>query len=138
MQVSDIDPEQLAARTRAAIAYSGKDYKDIGAVVGKSPATLARRSSPGTNYRGPQSMEEVYRLADACGVPRSFMEHGFMEQPASADARIDELERKLDGFVEALINSQPARVSQLLRSWREGIRPRPAADKSGSSNLGEA
>ena len=88
-------PETIAARVRAALAYANIKLTDKGkpASVGSiSQSTMARIVSP-TNPRG-ASIEELWEIADACGVPRSFMEEGFSES-GSADDRVSELEAQM-------------------------------------------
>jgi hypothetical protein len=96
-------PETVAARARAALAYANIKLTEKGTPVkvgSVTQATMARIISP-TNPRGAASIDELWEIADACGVPRSFMEEGFSES-VSADERVEELERDL-GAVAVLL-----------------------------------
>lgn len=97
-------PETVAARTRAALAYANIKLTDKGEPVSVgaiSQPTMARIISP-TNPRGVKSLEELWAIADACGVPRAFMEEGFSEPAAADDSRVAGLERKMEA-VEVLL-----------------------------------
>lgn len=90
----------VAARTRAALAYADIQVKDAEAKVGISYATMARIVSA-KNPRGAHTVEELWRIADGCGVPRSFMERGFAGDRVPLDeeavaARLADVERKLE------------------------------------------
>lgn len=45
-------------------------------------------------------MEELWEIADACGVPRSFMEHGFVEDSPAPEERIEAVEHRLGTISE--------------------------------------
>lgn len=79
-------PTQLA---RAAWAYSGLEQRELASEAGVEIRTL--NSYLGLSRPGP-SLEVLYRIADACGVPRSFMESGF---DSLADSSASELEEAL-------------------------------------------
>lgn len=67
---------RLAARVRAAIAYSGLRTDEIAQRTGDDlgVATLRRITSI-SRPRG-ATLEELWRIADACQVPRSWLERG--------------------------------------------------------------
>jgi hypothetical protein len=98
--------DTIAARVRAALAYANIKLTDKGSPVkvgSISQATMARIISP-TNPRG-ASVEELWAIADACGVPRSFMEEGFapLERPVSdVERRLYELEERLETRLAAI------------------------------------
>jgi hypothetical protein len=97
-------PEVVAARARAALAYANIKLTEKGEPVkvgSINQATMARIVSP-TNPRGANSIEELWEIADACGVPRSFMEEGFSASGSNADARLAELEDQM-GAVAVLL-----------------------------------
>jgi transcriptional regulator with XRE-family HTH domain len=94
-----LPPAEAARRARSAIAYSGLEHHEIAAKTGLDVSKI-RRIASRTKPRG-ASLEELWEIADACGVPRSFMEEGFSEA-ASADERVEELERDL-GAVAVLL-----------------------------------
>lgn len=85
-----IDPRLVAARVRAALAYAGIEHTRPPDDLGVSKATLARMVS-WTSPRGAQSTDELWAIADRCGVPRVFMEQGW-EPLVAADAarRVEE------------------------------------------------
>jgi transcriptional regulator with XRE-family HTH domain len=68
------EPE-LARRVRAAWAYSGLSQEELAEAAGLKEGTIRgylSKSRP--NTPGPADLAAI---ADACGVPRSFMEEGF-------------------------------------------------------------
>jgi hypothetical protein len=94
-----VDAAEAAARVRAALAYAGvtvkaaPTYADL-ASTGLTYATLTRIVSP-TDPRG-ADIELLWAIADACNVPRRFMEEGFagLAETGLAD-RMAELEREM-------------------------------------------
>src|SRR4051794_19514722 len=68
------EPHRTAARVRAAIAYSGKGHDEIGRATGLGIGKVRRIASP-ANPRG-ASVLELWSIADACGVPRAWLEVG--------------------------------------------------------------
>lgn len=82
-----LDPVEAAARVRAAATYASKEYKDIAAATGIGESTILRIASP-SKPRGAK-LEELWLIADACGVPRAFMEEGFA--PLSPNGLRDEV-----------------------------------------------
>jgi transcriptional regulator with XRE-family HTH domain len=96
-----IPGSETARRVRAAIAYSGLEQVEIIERTGMRMPTLRRivaRADPRA-----ASLEELYAIADACGVPRVFMEEGFAPLVASATAleqRVDELARQLSAVLD--------------------------------------
>lgn len=70
-----IAADEVARRVRAAAAYAGIDHDELAAATGITVPTLRRivsKSAP----RG-ASAEERWSIADACQVPRWFLETGF-------------------------------------------------------------
>jgi transcriptional regulator with XRE-family HTH domain len=93
LRVVNLPPgPEVAARARAALAYADIDVKDSAERVGISSATMQRIVSP-TSPRGVRTVEELWMIADACGVPRSFMEAGF--EQANGDDRLASLEAQI-------------------------------------------
>jgi hypothetical protein len=95
-----VDPVDAAARVRAALAYANLNVKQAPEQqrlkdADISYATLTRIVSA-TTPRG-ADIEELWAIADACDVPRRFMEQGFREEPTEADLahRIEELANDL-------------------------------------------
>jgi transcriptional regulator with XRE-family HTH domain len=72
-----------AARIRAARSFADLDQATFAQALGVSVATV-KRYERGTRD---VSLDICYQLADMCGVPRSFMDHGFdaVAAPATAD-----------------------------------------------------
>lgn len=96
------DPKELAARVRAAEAYAGFEHASLEERTGLGKATIQRMGSPG-NSRVP-NLEERQKIADACGVPRSFMEQGFYVFPDAPGTEEGET-----------LHAQLARHEQLIR-----------------------
>lgn len=89
-----IDPALVAARARAALAYAAINVRDSTKRVGIHSSTMTRIVSP-SNPRG-ASLEELWAIADACKVPRSFMERGFEAlDEAETAARLDQVADEL-------------------------------------------
>ncbi len=86
-------PDESARRARAAIAFSGLDYREIEKATGFSDPTLRRITSRKSPRR--TSLEELWAIADACGVPRSFMEEGFAEGGPAPEERLEAVEHQL-------------------------------------------
>lgn len=123
MNVTDIPPGEIAARIRAAIGYSGEDTRHIAQRLGISEATLRRRTAR-QRPSGARSMDELYRIAEACGVPPNFMAEGFgpylSTETPTADERVDRLERAV-----MLIGAELAgQLPELQRQLLEDLRPR--------------
>lgn len=91
-----IDPAHVAARARAALAYANIEVKDSKDRIGIPYSTMTRIVSP-KNPRGARTVEELWAIADACGVPRAFMERGFevvveAEEAARVNGAANDLE----------------------------------------------
>lgn len=91
--------EETSRRARAAIAYAGEEQDAIQPRTGISPSTF-RRIVAKTNPRA-AGLDELYAIADACGVPRRFMVEGMTPlevderaELAAALNRVDALEAK--------------------------------------------
>lgn len=70
-----IPPRAAAARARAAIAYAGLEHSDIEKKTGLDVAMVRRITSKASPRDG--RLERLWAIADACDVPRAFMEQGF-------------------------------------------------------------
>jgi hypothetical protein len=73
-QEMELEPHRIAARVRAAIAYSGRAHEEVGRLSGLGIGKVRRIASP-ANPRG-ASLLELWSIADACGVPRAWLEVG--------------------------------------------------------------
>lgn len=121
-------PEAVAARTRAALAYANIKLTEKGEPVSVgaiSQPTMARIISP-TNPRGVRSVEELWAIADACGVPRSFMEEGFSSvEPDGLLVRLEALEGQADEIhrlratVDALVAVMDRQLAEKVRADAE-------------------
>lgn len=83
--------------------YAGLSWSELAERSGISPTTIRRIVST-SEPRGFKSREEWEAIADACDVPRVFMELGFapLEKPVSdTDRRVMEIERRLDEVIGA-------------------------------------
>lgn len=116
-----ISPDTAAARARAAIGYAGLEHSDVSARTGLSISLIRRIVAKKDPRDG--GIERLWAIADACGVPRSFMEHGWngvaRPEPVSDDevrqlrARVEKLEAQ--GQAERL-QRLAAEVEELRRS----------------------
>jgi transcriptional regulator with XRE-family HTH domain len=110
--------EDIKRRVRAAWAFSGLSYDELAERTG-----IKRRTIDGYLGRSKPSApgyEDRQAIADACGVPRSFMEEGFSER-AAADERVAELEAQMGAvgvllplLVKAAGYELPPRAAQAL------------------------
>jgi transcriptional regulator with XRE-family HTH domain len=107
-------PEVIAARVRAALAYSTFSQSEVIARSGIGIATL-RRIRLEQNARG-ASVEELWRLADACEVPRSWLIDGVWDDSEHAETavlpRLDERSQEerlaiIEAHVQALLELTP-------------------------------
>jgi len=70
--------EERAARARAARAYARLDQSEVAKVLDQSTVTVKRMEAGARDI----SLDELYVIADVCGVPREFMDRGFESVPA--------------------------------------------------------
>jgi transcriptional regulator with XRE-family HTH domain len=87
-----IDAAESARRIRAAVAYDGRDDKDIAEAVGISPNTFRNYVSAARPTR--LDLERRRQIAVECGVPPAFMEHGFA-MPTESDDELRATVRRL-------------------------------------------
>jgi hypothetical protein len=145
---------RIAARVRAALAYSGLRNPEVLERMGglMSDATL-RRITSAANPRG-ASEYELAKLAEACGVPRSWLElgewsdaetlppallnvdHAAFDASAPTEQRLETLER----YVETLLRIEQRRYGDALPLPRPTplTRPRAQSTKRASAALPRA
>lgn len=107
------EPDVVASRARAALAFADIELTKRGqsqSVGSISGATMARIISS-TNPRGALKVEELWEIADVCGVPRSFMERGFIDDAPAPEERIEAVEHRL------------RTISELVRGLDERMLP---------------
>lgn len=108
---------EQARRVRAAIGYSDLLAKDIADRLGMSPSTFNRRTSRTHPIYG-FTPQQLYQIAEWCGVPDTFMEHGLEPraptQPPVED-RMSALERQLDALTAELHQTGKRRASKRAR-----------------------
>lgn len=83
-----IPPEEAARRARAAIAYAGLTNLDASERAGLTLGTLNNIVSQARPSGG--TLDNLLLIADACKVPRSFMEHGWSRD--GLEERLTQLE----------------------------------------------
>lgn len=90
----DLPVEEQAARIRAAIGWSGKEVGEIVAGLPFSEQTFRRRYDR-NDPKPVKSMDELYLIADACDVPRAFMDEGWSRYDGidGSDPVLDRLTR---------------------------------------------
>jgi hypothetical protein len=80
------DPLETARRVRAALAYADIKVRGNSEERFQIGEATMRRITSSTDPRG-ATIEELWRIADACGVPREFLLSGFgrydEEEPVS-------------------------------------------------------
>lgn len=98
--VSDVERAAYAARIRAAQGYAGLSREKFAAALDMSVRNLNTLKAG----RGPIPHELRQRVAQVCGVPEWFMEHGFAAEniePTVAE-RLETLERRQKVVYNAL------------------------------------
>lgn len=83
----DIPAAEVGARTRAALAYAGITQPELARRTGLHKDTLRAMTRKSPPPRGADSTDELYAVADACGVPRRFMVEGM--EPLATDERAE-------------------------------------------------
>jgi transcriptional regulator with XRE-family HTH domain len=129
MRITDISPEDQAARIRAAIGYSGKEAKEVAAELGMSPQSLARRYGAAGPPKGASSLEELHAIASICGVPTAFMEDGF--------ARFNGVQGALDGRLRALEAAQQQQAERFRDALAEVVQAGQDAREEIRNELGQ-
>lgn len=122
-----IAPQEAAKRARAAIAYAGKDLDHLEVETGIKKGTL-RNIISRTRPQGAK-LERLYAIADACDVPRSFMDDGFA-QPVNVEELNARL-AKLEAASRSGVSDPGAAIEQELE---EAVHSSP--QRGGSSEPG--
>jgi transcriptional regulator with XRE-family HTH domain len=141
---SDTHEQRVAARVRAALAYSGLRNPEVLERMGgvMSDATL-RRITSAAHPRG-ASADELKRLADACGVPLSWLELGewrdednrplpVIEPHFDADASTVQRLETLEHYVATLLRIEQRRYGAGLpipQAESPARSPRPRAHRT--------
>lgn len=117
-----IPPADAARRARAAVAYAGLEIPEITKRTGIASGTIRNilsrtRPSSGT-------IERLWSIADACDVPRSFMEDGW--DAITAPHHASNLEQRMDELSEEL-HVRMARLEEELQD--AGLRRLVAEDE---------
>lgn len=111
--------EVTAPRVRAALAYGGFEYREAAAETGLSYDTIKRLAAK-KNPRG-ASTDELWAIADACGVPRAFMEHGFA---TDKDGRT--VEERLEALEDFILDD----VQAVVDDWKRRRRAVPGVEEA--------
>lgn len=87
-----IAPVEAARRARAAIAYAGLEQDEAATQAGIPLGTLRNIVSKTRPSSG--DIDRLYAIADACNVPRTFMDEGFgaVDRWAEIEGRLRQLE----------------------------------------------
>lgn len=127
----------LAKRVRAAIAYSGLRAEDIVEKLGGDLGLATLRRIMSETHPRSASLDEQWRIADICGVPRSWLEGGWeepVEQPVTRPTvfgrgdplqRLELVERYMEAIVSQTGVTAGAPVGKAPRSSRKPRRARP-------------
>lgn len=126
----DKDPalQAAASRIRAARAFADLSQQALADHLGKSTATL-KRIERGLREA---STDELWAIADRCGVPRHFMEKGF-DDASNGNGEADPL-RDLRNRVDRIEQRQDAELEDLRQRLVERVRAanEPAGSQSES------
>jgi transcriptional regulator with XRE-family HTH domain len=94
-----------AARARAARAYADLSQAAVAEALGISHITVKRMERGAKDI----SMDELWSIADACGVPRAFMVEGFVNEVTELRQdfarRFDDLQDRLGWSVAQAISA---------------------------------
>lgn len=112
-----IDPEIARRRARAAMEYRGLSWRELARRSGLSPDTVRRIVSP-SSPRGFYSSDERDAIADACEVPRWFLERGFDGQTSNGDSDLAAQVTRLRGAVAGM-SADILRHTQELQALRD-------------------
>jgi transcriptional regulator with XRE-family HTH domain len=119
MAESDFSQQELAARVRAARGYSGLHAKQLAKELSISVETMSRIE----NGRRAVPYEERTKIAQACGVPRWFLENGWAATPGLRNPDFEI--RHVDGSVTRVElhneGATPDAVARLERSLADAI-----------------
>lgn len=98
-----LPPAELSARARACRAYAGIKEHDLAEATGIQPERLRRILR--ATHPSRATVDELLVIADACDVPRAFVEHGFgalpTDEPNLAE-RVQALEAKVDTVLDII------------------------------------
>lgn len=116
-----------AARVRAARAYAAMEQQAFASELGVSLRTLSRMESG----ERPATHDERAVIADLCGVPHWFMEHGFHPPakelpPAEVNRRLSDLEEAvtyLRGLATQRVMADAAQAARDTDATRAGSPP---------------
>lgn len=118
--------DELAARMRAARGWADLSRREMGQALRVSERQVTRLESGQADV----TAEIRQRVAEACGVPSWFMDHGFVvtepEEPGVSE-RLEALERQMDTVLGqlAIRTGSSAATAASLRT--------PAEDQRGGS-----
>lgn len=128
-------PEHTAARVRATLAYANLRYEDVAERTdGTLTASTLRRIASASNPRGAE-LNELWSIADACQVPRDWLERGEwsdtagradVSPPRFGKGSLSDRVTLLERYVQALIS---------LHRDRTGEYPLPEFDAAGPQPL---
>lgn len=116
--------ETRRRKVRAAWAYSGDNQKELAEAAGMTYDRLRVLLARSTNRGDPVTLDELYALAEAAGIDRSFMNDDFGTEEVS----ITELRESVAELVAQTAQHQRALAE--LQAWRHRQGP-SASDGSG-------
>lgn len=96
-----IDPTIAAARVRAVLGFAGIEITKWGTRRGVTQSNIDRIASRQGKRGG--SIDELWAIADECGVPRAFMTEGFGPLEEAVSERVDVLENALAVLLPLLV-----------------------------------
>lgn len=119
------------------MGYAGFKDADLLQRTNISPATLRRLVSL-THPRGAE-IETLWQVADACSIPRSFMEFGFSiydDAERSLAERLDRLEKAVSRLAGLDWDQRETDLAQVLERWLAQDGSRHATGTPGSATRG--
>lgn len=132
-----VDGPTATSRARAAWAYSRLDQKELAKRSGVDYHQLRALIAPGN--KSEVSTDDLWKIADAAGVPRWFMTEGFEgERLAEVENQLRRLEARVNQIAKAAVDRSVtgATTSVQSRGQRDPSRSRDraAGDRSSERN----
>lgn len=119
-----MDPTEATPRVRAAWAFSRLNQQELAKVSGITYDRL--RTILGTGRATDVTLEELRAVADACGVPYAFMEHGW---PKEGDPSVH-LEELRDDLTALRAQVEDLRLELITQAVAAGVREALSTDES--------
>lgn len=112
--------EERAARARAARAYANLRQSDLADKLGKATVTVKRMETGKQEI----SLDDLWQIADLCGVPHDFMTYGFESVPEE----LKRIHQRFDVLTERMGWTVAEALAGQVHERLTGEPPAPRAD----------